>query len=83
MGFQTVAQDRRESHKAPEWKLQTSESKSHTQAKFTERFVEAHKTLSEPVLSPKLDRGKFQMNLRRIMVSGGNQRKLSFSCVAV
>lgn len=83
MGFQIVAWDSRGSCKAPEWKPQTSESKPQIQAKFTERFVEAHKTLSEPVSSPKLDRGKFQMNLRWIMVSGGNQAKLSFSCVSV
>ena len=82
MGFQIMAQDSPGLCKAPEWKLQT-ESKPQSQVKLAERFAEACETLSEPACSPKLDRGTVQVNLRWIMVLGGNQAKLSFSCASV
>lgn len=83
MGFQIVAQDSWVSCKTPEWKLQTSQSKPQIQAKFAERFAEAHETLNEPASSPKLGRGEFQMNLRWIIALDGKEVKLSFSCASL
>ena len=64
MGFQIVAEIAEDHVKLLNENSQLLNRKPQIQAKFTERFAGVHKTLSEPASSPKLERGKFQMDLR-------------------
>lgn len=51
-GISDCGGDSRGPRKAPERKLQTSQSKPQIQAKFAGRFAGAHETLREPASSP-------------------------------